>query len=173
MKFLHVTLLGLLGFASIASAETYNFYFDQTNQAAPTLSASTPVTTVEVKPTHLRMSFAGLYGSRAQNLGSGGGVSLGANYLITEKLQLNAALGLELGNKAFGLLEAEYAFIRLPFEAGLLLGANTFQKVDGNSGSIHAGAKVNIRLSRAFELTAALRANLGFAMGETGLAYRL
>ena len=58
-------------------------------------------------------------------------------------------------------------------EGGILLGASTLRAAHGNVATAHAGARIAFNLGDTFSVTAAGRANLGYLMGEAGIAVHL
>jgi hypothetical protein len=54
-------------------------------------------------------------------------------------------------------------------ELGFLAGGSTLKAATGNIGTFHAGARLDLNFDKHFGLTAAVHANLGYAMLEAGL----
>jgi hypothetical protein len=58
-------------------------------------------------------------------------------------------------------------------EGGLMLGASTLKHAVGNVATAHAGARLTFNLGDKWSITTAARANLGYIIGEAGVAIRL
>lgn len=107
------------------------------------------------------------------------GLLISGQYALTSSLRANALVGPRAlkaeGHEAdavvFGLEAGFYPLkVRLGrgLTAGLLLGANTWHKANGNPLSIHVGTQVGIALSPRAGVMTTARANLGHILVDSG-----
>ncbi len=111
----------------------------------------------------------------------GSGVSVGFFPIRELGLSLTAgATRIEKNPEAFALAELDFIPIHIALgswenaiEGGVIGGFNTIRRVNGNAGSLHAGARVGINFSESFGLTASYRLNAGLRMAEAGIVIRI
>jgi hypothetical protein len=186
-------ILGMAFFAATAcQADVYQFVLDKPKPVAVQKPESiVAITQTEPQPApwtlrdRVRVDVSSFYNNiQDDNEASGRatriGVLLGADAMLIDRVHALGFVGVDQKSKFSGILEGEYALLKKTFwksahlfQAGPLLGLNTFRSVDGAPVTMHLGARASAAINEKLEATAAVRGNLGFILGELGVGLHL